>query len=137
MDLPLSTYALLFPAVSLLFLAYTNRFLHLSALIRKLHTDWEGNHDEILARQISNLRRRLILIRLMQLLGSLSLLSSVLGMIIKICGFSHFASTLLFTALLLMSGSLIILTREIWISGGALRIVLADMEDQILHDKAS
>ena len=47
MDLTLTTPSLLFPAISLLLLAYTNRFLTLANLIRELHRksvegDWKG-----------------------------------------------------------------------------------------------
>ena len=73
----ISTPALLFPAVSLLFLAYTNRFLHLAAL---LHRDWIELKDEALRAQIDNLRRRLSLIRWMQLLGAISLCLCVVSM---------------------------------------------------------
>jgi len=130
MELPVSTYALLFPAVSLLFLSYTNRFLHLSALIRKLHLDWKDNHDEVLFSQISNLQRRLILIRGMQLLGALSLLFSVTAMLIRIAHFPIVAAFLFVAALLIMCFSLIGLIIEVWISGGALRIVLKNLEDE-------
>ncbi len=70
MSLDVSTPALLFPAISLLFLSYTNRFLHLAALIRKLHEDWIERGDVLLMLQIENLRKRLVLIRGMQLLGA-------------------------------------------------------------------
>ena len=63
MTLEVSTPALLFPAISLLFLSYTNRFLHLSALIRKLHGEWLERGDCMARKQIDNLRRRLVLIR--------------------------------------------------------------------------
>ncbi len=131
MDLTISTYALLFPAVSLLFLSYTNRFLHLSSLIRKLHTEWEGNHENLLILQISNLRQRLELIRFMQLLGALSLLLSVFGMLLKIFGVNEIAQYSFIGALILMFGSLLGLTKEIWISGGALRILLKDIEQDL------
>lgn len=135
MDLPVSTFALLFPAVSLLFLSYTNRFLHLSALIRKLHSDWLGDHDQLILQQIKNLRGRLRLIRLMQLLGALSLLFSVTGMLIRVMGVGAVSSTLLITALVLMALSLILLTIEISISGGALNLVLQALESDIEQEK--
>ncbi len=132
MDLPVSTYALLFPAVSLLFLAYTNRFLHLSSLIRTLYTDWMGQHEASLVLQIANLRRRLRLIRWMQLLGALSLLCSVIGMLIRITASSAcavtYAAYALITALIMMIGSLVLLTIEIAISDGALRVQLRAIE---------
>jgi len=87
MTLDVSTPALLFPAISLLFLAYTNRFLHLSALIRKLHSDWLEQRADVLRAQIENLRRRISLIRTMQLLGAVSLFLCVISMLAVISEF--------------------------------------------------
>ncbi|HEX7261796.1 MAG TPA: DUF2721 domain-containing protein, partial [Luteolibacter sp.] len=87
MVLEVSTPALLFPAISLLFLSYTNRFLHLSALIRALHGDWLERGDATLRAQIDNLRRRLTLIRTMQLFGAVSLLLCVISMLGVIGGY--------------------------------------------------
>lgn len=53
MTIEIATPALLFPAVSLLFLSYTNRFLHLSALVRKLHDEWQSKHEDHTRIQIS------------------------------------------------------------------------------------
>ena len=136
-DLPVSTFALLFPAVSLLFLSYTNRFLHLSALIRKLHSDWKGNHDQILLAQIANLRKRLLLIRWMQFLGALSLLFSVIGMLCRIFELMDLSGILFISSLLFMTLSLLSLVKEIWISGGALRIVLKALEKDIQEENSA
>ena len=135
MDLPVSTFALLFPAVSLLFLSYTNRFLHLSALIRKLHTDWLGDHDQLIISQIMNLRTRLRLIRLMQFLGALSLLSSVTGMLVRILGSAEIAGGLLVAALGMMVASLLCLAVEIGMSGRALNLVLNALEQDLEQEK--
>jgi len=135
MDMPVSTYAMLFPAVSLLFLAYTNRFLHLSELIRKLHSDWVQNHDTLLVKQISNLQKRLVLIRWMQFLGALSLTSSVSGMIVRIVGQQMPGAILFVIALVFMLASLVFLAREIWISGGSLGVVLTAMQDALQEEK--
>lgn len=128
MSLEVSTPALLFPAVSLLFLSYTNRFLHLSALIRTLHGDWVSKRDCVLKLQIDNLGRRLVLIRAMQLLGAVSLLLCVVSMVGVICDSNEVGLIAFGLALLLMGGSLLCLIWEIWISGGALRIMLAAVE---------
>jgi hypothetical protein len=128
MPLEVSTPALLFPAISLLFLSYTNRFLHLSALIRQLHGDWLERGDCLARQQIENLRKRLVLIRFMQLLGALSLLLCVISMVSVISSAQNVAVPSFWAALLLMGGSLASLVWEIWISGGALRILLSDME---------
>lgn len=74
MDLEISTLTLLFPAVSLFFIFYTNCFLYLAALVRKFHSDWLQDQGQGVQEQISNLRTWLILIRWMQLLGPVSLM---------------------------------------------------------------
>ena len=72
MEFNLNTPALLFPAISLLLLAYTNRFLYMGQLIRALHANYQATGDEGIIRQIENLRRRVRLTRNMQALGALS-----------------------------------------------------------------
>lgn len=129
MTLEISTPALLFPAISLLFLSYTNRFLHLSALIRNLHDDWQEKGDCTARRQIDNLKRRLKLIRAMQLFGALSLFLCVVSMLGVIAELRITAMSCFGVALLLMGLSLAYLIREVAISGGALNIMLAAMED--------
>lgn len=130
MTLEVSTPALLFPAISLLFLSYTNRFLHLSALIRKLHGDWSEHGDCLARKQIENLRVRLVLIRGMQLLGAMSLLLCVISMVGVMVDAQKVAVPAFSAALLLMGASLACLIWEVWISGGALRILLSAMEEK-------
>ncbi len=130
MTLEVSTPALLFPAISLLFLSYTNRFLHLSALIRHLHTEWSKNGDATSGAQIENLRKRLTLIRTMQMFGALSLLLCVFAMLGVIAGAAKGAMFVFLGALVMMGISLICLVYEIWISGGALRILLNAVEQE-------
>lgn len=131
MILEISTPALLFPAVSLLFLSYTNRFLHLSALVRTLYGEWVRDHEGLVLVQISNLRKRLFLIRWMQMLGALSLFLCVISMIAILKENQELAGGAFFSAVVLMSLSLASLVIEIVISGGALRILLKQMEKEI------
>jgi hypothetical protein len=128
--LEVSTPALLFPAISLLFLSYTNRFLHLAALIRKLHSDWLERRDHTLRAQIENLKRRLVLIRSMQLLGALSLLLCVISMLSVSAGQQMVAMISFVVALIMMALSLLALVYEVWISGGALGILLSVVEKE-------
>ncbi|QQL45933.1 DUF2721 domain-containing protein [Sulfuriroseicoccus oceanibius] len=130
MILEISTPALLFPAVSLLFLSFTNRFLHLAALIRKLHDDWLRNGEPMLRAQIENLRRRMKLIRSMQLYGALSLLCCVISMVTVMLGFNLAGWITFGLALFLMGISLTCLALEVFISGGALAILLNEMDRQ-------
>jgi hypothetical protein len=81
MELQLSTPALLFSAITLLMLAFTNRFLAIATLIRGLHKNYLLAPDqEIIVEQIHNLRRRLTLIKNMQLFGVFSFLLCVVCM---------------------------------------------------------
>lgn len=126
--LTISTPALLFPAVSLLFLAYTNRFLHLAALVRQLHRDWTERQDDCLRAQIDNMRKRLALIRWMQLLGAVSILLCVVAMVAVMLQADLAGWIAFLAALLFMGGSLVCLILEIACSGGALKILLDRVE---------
>ena len=79
---------------SLLFLAFTTRFLNLAALIRALHRDWQQGRDESLRAQIDNLRLRLELIRWMQLFGALSLVVCITAMLAILAGAAALAALL-------------------------------------------
>ncbi len=126
--LTISTPALLFPAVSLLFLAYTNRFLHLAALVRQLHRDWVERQDDCLRAQIDNMRKRLALIRWMQLLGAVSIFLCVVAMVAVMIEANLTGWITFFAALLFMGASLVCLILEIACSGGALKILLDRVE---------
>ena len=128
MEITLTTPALLFPAISLLLLAYTNRFLALASRIRDLHTRYRGNSDELILGQIRNLRRRVVLIRNMQTLGIASLLLCVLCMFVLFAGQQLAGKWLFGVSLLLMMASLGVSLREIQISVDALDLELSDIE---------
>jgi hypothetical protein len=82
MQITITTPALLFPAISLLLLAYTNRFLALAALMRDLIGKHKQNQDNNLLDQISNLKKRIRLIRDMQAFGAISFFLCVLSMMV-------------------------------------------------------
>lgn len=130
MELNIQTPALLFPAVSLLMLAYTNKFLAIANLIRKLYSDYEKNQHVSLVAQISNLRRRLMLIRWMQVVGVASILFCVVTMFFIYQGWQLWAKALFALSLLLMIASLVISLVEIFLSAGALRMLLKDLEEK-------
>ncbi len=114
-------------------LAYTNRFLGLAAIIRKLHGDWKVSPDPIFLEQIQNLRNRLRLIRDMQTLGILALLLCVVCMTLLLLGFAVAARWTFASSLLLMTASLGLSLWEIQLSGGALNLHLRDIETR--HDR--
>ena len=50
MEITLTTPAILFPAVSLLMLAYTNRFLAIASIIRVLHRRYKADGSVVVRR---------------------------------------------------------------------------------------
>ncbi len=128
MAIDLTTPALLFSTISLLLLAYTNRFLALASIIRKLHADYQSTPSQGYSLQITNLRRRIILIRDMQTLGVASLLCCTLCMATLFVGWLLLGKIIFGISLFLMAGSLTLSIIEIRMSIGALEIHLKDME---------
>ena len=80
METDSTTPALLFSAISLIMLAYTNRFMSYAQLVRALKEQYRANHSSVTAAQIVNLRKRLYLTRAMQVTGTGSLLLCVVSM---------------------------------------------------------
>ena len=130
MDFSLGTPALLFPTVSLLMLAYTNRFLTLATIIRGLHDRYKNDQNDNLLGQIANLRYRVYLIRNMQIFGVLSLLFCVISMFALFAGWSAGGQWSFAIALILMIVSMLISLRELQISVGALDLLLVELEDE-------
>ncbi len=127
-NLTLTTPALLFSAISLLLLAYTNRFLAYANVVRTLHARFKENPDNLIIGQIQNLRKRLVLTRTMQLLGIGSLLLCVLCMFLVYVDVQLVAEIIFGIALLMLIISLGISVREIQISVRALDLHLSDMD---------
>jgi len=128
MEINLTTPALLFPAISLLLLAYTNRFLTLATLVRNLHGKFKENPDQRIWGQIKNLRLRVKLIRNMQVFGVLSLLLCVVCMFVIFAGNLQLAEFIFGVSLILLILSLAVSAWEIQISVKALNIQLSDLE---------
>lgn len=128
MQIDLSTPALLFSTISLLLLAYTNRFLGLASIIRKLHADHSEKPNESYVEEIKNLRRRVYLIRDMQTLGVCSLLACTVCMGALFMGWLAVGKLIFGASLVLMAGSLALSIIEIRMSVGALDVHLKDME---------
>jgi len=128
MSIDLTTPALLFPGVTLLLLAYTNRFLAIAALIRTLHAECRGKTDPLVFAQIATLRRRLRWIRNMQICGVTSLLLCTLSMLAVFVGAPRGGAALFGAALAAMTLSLAISLRELVDSVRALDLHLGDLE---------
>jgi Protein of unknown function (DUF2721) len=128
MEINLTTPAVLFPAVSLLLLAYTNRFLALAAVIRKLHADYKVKAEPGYLDQIENLRYRIRLVRNMQFAGVFSLLLCTTCMFLLFCDWIIPAEIFFTASMLSMIYSLITSLMEIQISVQALDLHLRDIE---------
>lgn len=127
MEITVTTPALLFPAISLLLLAYTNRFLVIAGRIRDLHSKYRTSNESLLIRQIENLRRRISLIRNMQAIGILSLLLCVVCMFLLFAGYVTLGKYVFGTSLLLLAVSLSLSLLEIQISTVAINLELSDL----------
>lgn len=129
MELSITTPALLFPAITLLMLAYTNRFLAIASLVRKLHDEYVKVEDRnLLHKQISNLRTRISLIRNMQAMGVLSFLLCIICMYLIFRGFDAASKWVFALSLLSLLTSLIFSLFEIILSTRAIDLQLSDME---------
>ena len=130
MELTLNTPALLFPAITLLMLAYTNRFLGLSSRIRSLHDKYGSiENKEGLLMQIKNMRLRLHIIRYMQLLGSFSFLCCIICMYAIYIDYQQMANIIFAISLASLALSIVFSLWEIQISTKAMEIELSDMEE--------
>ncbi len=128
MEISATTPALLFPAISLFMLAFTNRFLAMSNRIRALHDEYRKGKDDSIRKQIENLRIRIHMIRKMQGFGVLSMLSCIFAMISIFQNWMGVGQVLFGASLLFLIISLGISFMEIRISVHALEILLEDME---------
>ena len=130
MELTLTTPALLFPAISLLFLSYTNKFLALASLIRNLVSEHKQYPDNrIIKEQLNSLRRRMRLIKHMQGAGIVSFITCVLAMFLMHMGLLNIAVIVFGVSLVLLLFSLVICLAEIKISIDALELQVCELED--------
>lgn len=129
-ELNLTTPSLLFSAISLILLAYTNRFLSYAQVVRTLKEKSAHHTDELIEAQIKNLRLRLHLVRYMQILGIASLFFCVLSMFFIYIKWQQYAAYVFGVGLILLIISLAICIWEIQISVKALEIYLKGMESK-------
>lgn len=128
MEITLTTPAILFPAVSLLLVAYTNRFNAVSMRIRSLHGQYKENPDILLEGQIDSLRKRINIIKNMQRFGVLSLFLCVFCLVVLFGGNVFWGKVIFGLSLIFMMFSLGLALWEISLSVEALNIELSDMQ---------
>ncbi len=115
---------LLFPAISLLMLAYTNRFLGIASVARHLVEVHGDMPDKSVQFQIRNLRQRIQLIRYSQVLGVLSLVLCTTSLFLLFVSRQFLAQLSFGGALMLMLLSLMVSLREIHLSARAIDVAL-------------
>lgn len=113
MSLDLTTPALLFPAISLLLLAYSGRFLAIASLIRSLHGKYMQDPRSVIFGQIENLRKRISLIKQMQIWGVGSLLLCVVCMFLLYIGYYNYGAIVFSVSLIMLMTSLLLSILEI------------------------
>ena len=128
MDIEISTPALLFPAISLLLLAYTNRFLTTGQLIRSISGQAKERKNKELSGQIDNLKKRLELTKWMQFFGVVSMLMCTISMFALFMGVYSLGKNVFGLSLLTMCLSLILSLWEVYISSNALNLELKDLD---------
>lgn len=119
-ELTLTTPSILFSAISLIMLAYTNRFLAYAQVVRNLKSQNENYSDDTVRKQLENLKKRLYLARSMQIFGVGSLFLCVLCTLFIYVGWKLVAIYTFGLALIALSISLAISIKEILISVTAL-----------------
>lgn len=135
MEITITTPSLLFPAISLLMLAYTNRFVVLANVIRQLSNLEDAPSKEMVIRQINNLRRRLHVIRLMQAFGVLSFVFCTLSMFSLLLTWLTAGKFLFACSLILLVISLLFSFYEVNISTKAINIELEKFDAKIAKNR--
>jgi Protein of unknown function (DUF2721) len=131
MELTIGNPALLFSTVSLMMIAFTNRYLAITGLIRDLHEKFQATPEQVYVAQIRNLHRRVYLIRDIQVVIVVSLLLSAVCMLAIYLQNQGLAQFLFFAALVMQILALALSVWEISMSINALKIELSDMEKQL------
>lgn len=135
MEMTITTPSLLFPAISLLMLAYTNRFITLANVIRQLSNLENAPSKDLVIRQMQNLRVRMSVIRLMQAFGVLSFVFCTLSMFALLLAFQVAGMYLFAASLLLLVLSLLFSFYEVNISTTAINIELEKFDAAMHNDK--
>jgi len=125
----ITTPALLFPAISLLFVAYTSRLHSLSVLIRSMTTEGSNEAKTKHAKeQLDILKKRIIYIRRMQVFGILSFIFCLFTIISLYLEQGDLANYIFGFGLLMLVSSLVFALAETWISTRALNIHLENSD---------
>ena len=129
MDIAITTPALLFPAITILFLAYSNRFLTIATRIREKHADFNKTQNPVARKQIISFRQRIRYIVAMELFAVLGIISCTVAIGFIFYGLQWQGNLSFATSILSITLSLIASIIELIFSTRALNIELEDMEE--------
>lgn len=129
MEMTITTPSLLFPAISLLLLAYTNRFVVLTNVIRQLSGVEDEGRKDMVRRQIHNLRKRLQIIRAMQTFGVLAFVLCTMAMFALFLHWMVAGKILFGLSLILLVVSLLFSLYEVQISTTAINIEIEKLTE--------
>lgn len=135
MSLNITDPAILFPGISLLFLAYTNRYLAIANIIRQLNKVIDDQFDENRESQIQNLLFRIRLIRLMQLFGILAFICCIISISSMLLGFPVFGEIAFGGSMITMLVSLCVAFMEVAKSGDGLRLEIERTHGKYFNSK--
>ncbi len=128
MDITITTPALLFPAISVLFLAYSNRFLGIANRIREQHNLFNKTQSPVAKKQIDSLRLRIRFIIAMQLLAVIGIICCIIAMGLIFYGLQYYGNLAFGFSMIFIVLSLLASISELLLSTNALNIELEDME---------
>ena len=128
-ELNLTTPSLLFSAISLILLAYTNRFLSYASVVRSLNEKYQENPDKdpTTLNQIRNFVLRLRLIRAMQTLGAGSLIFCLAAMFLYFINLTLPAEIFFGIGMIMLACSLGLCIWEVQISTEAISLHLQNI----------
>lgn len=128
MELTISTPSLLFSAISLLMLAYTNRFIAVANLVRQFVHMYDEKQDDNILRQLKNFQIRLKIIKFTQIFGVTSFIFCVISMLLIFLSHDFIAEIVFICSLVTMIISLSLSLQEVFLSIGALNIEMNRVE---------
>ena len=128
MDFNITTPALLFSAISLWMLSFTNRFLAVANLVRQFVAQYTEHPDQGIKKQLDNFRIRLMLIKYTQFFGVLSFFLCVLCMFLIFAGQVFIAEIVFAASLVVLMASIAVSLYEVFISIGALKLELEKID---------
>lgn len=121
MEITLTTPALLFPAISLLLLAFTNRYITVANVIRNLKKEYDqGDEGDNMVLQLRSLYKRIEIIRHMQEIGIASLFFASLSMFLIFANIQIVGKIVFGISLICLMVSMILSLHETTLSNKAL-----------------